>query len=74
MSTTTYRQFCVVIRVELDDASAHRYQVACTISHLKDEAIAYTMLTVKEFANEKAAHEFGLQKAREWIEHAQGAN
>ena len=75
MSTTTYRQFCVVVRVELDDASAHRYQVAGTISQLKDGTAAYAMITIKEFATEKAAYEFALQKAREWIEqHPQGAN
>ena len=72
MSTTTYRQFCVVIRVELDDASAHRYEVAGTISQLEEGTAAYAMITVKEFANGKAAHEFGLPKARDWIEHAQG--
>ena len=68
MSTIAYRQFCVVIRVEEDDASAHRYQVTGKISRLEDGTAAYAIITIKEFANEKAAHEFGLQKAREWID------
>ena len=71
---STIRQFSIVIRVEPDGLSANRYQVFTQVSPIADKTTPHTVIAVQKFANEKAAHEFGLQKAREWIEHAQGGN
>ena len=61
-----------VVKVQLEANTKNCFQVVSEIRAASDETqILRTLATVKEFASEKAAHEFGSQRARAWIdEHA----
>ena len=72
MDAVRYKEFCIVVKVQLEANSKNRFQVVSEISASSDERqLVRTWATVQEFASEKAAYEFGLQQARAWIdEHA----
>lgn len=72
MDAVQYKEFYIVIKVQLEANTKYRFQVVSQIRAGLDEAqLVRTLGTVKEFASEKAAFEFGLQRARAWIdEHA----
>lgn len=62
-----YKDFYVIVQVKLD--TGRRFDVIGQIRRIEDETqLARTWAVCKEFASEKAAYEFGLQKARAWID------
>ena len=73
MDAVQYKEFFIVVHVQLEPNTKNRFHVVSEIRAASDETqLVRTWATVKEFASEKAAYEFGLQRARAWIdEHAQ---
>jgi hypothetical protein len=72
MDAVQYKDFYIVVKVQLEVNTKNRFQVVSEIRAASDETqLLRTLATVKEFTSEKAAYEFGLQRARAWIdEHA----
>ena len=72
MGAVQYKEFYIIVKVQLETNAKNRFQVVSEIRSSPGETqLVRTWATVKEFVSEKAAYEFGLQRARAWIdEHA----
>jgi len=64
-NTVRYKQFDIIVDVELEKWPATRYRVIAKVQGFER---ARAWMTLQEFTDEKAAYEFGLQLARAWID------
>lgn len=72
MDAVQYKESYIVVHVQLEPNTKNRFHVVSEIRASSDETkLVRTWATVHDFVSEKAAYEFGLQRARAWIdEHA----
>jgi len=66
-----YKGFYTFVKVRRENASTS-LEVISQICRVPDETqLVRNWMTIQEFVSSKAAYEFGLQEAREWIDEAQ---
>ena len=69
MDAVQYKGFYIFVKVRRDSASRTSLEVVSQICRVPDETqLVRNWMTIQEFVSSKAAYEFGLQEAREWID------
>jgi hypothetical protein len=69
MDAIQYKQYYIAVKIQFDGTTRARFQIVGQISRdLQKTDIVYNWIAFQEFTSDKAAYEFGLQRARAWID------